>query len=164
MIRIRVVRVVVKPVRFSPHFQKSSNRWILNVPPNLSKTGKRGRLFFPSREDALKAAHKLRERHKRLRRNVTLHSLTYDRKAYDRKRYHQKKVTLLTNGDSGTNSTNNAAPHSPRVDYILNCKSLMAKLATLRTEKEICKFLYEEMSCTREETELVLTVIRSNAE
>ena len=54
-----------KRVRFSPKYSESLNRWVLNIPPNLSKTGKRARLFFDDREEALKAARRMKERHQK---------------------------------------------------------------------------------------------------
>lgn len=52
----------MKPVRFAPHYDSRSRRWILNIPARFSKTGKRARLFYPDKDTALNAALKLRER------------------------------------------------------------------------------------------------------
>jgi hypothetical protein len=52
-----------KRVRFTPKFSPALDRWVLNIPANLSKTGKRARLFFKDRHKAMVAAHRLKERH-----------------------------------------------------------------------------------------------------
>jgi integrase len=55
-----------KPMSFrfnlSPHFDAKRQRWILNIPPAVSKTGKRSRLIFASREEALKASKQMKKR------------------------------------------------------------------------------------------------------
>jgi site-specific recombinase XerD len=63
----------VKRVKFIPKFSKSRNLWILNIPPTLSKTGKRARLYFTDREKAFKAASRLKERNAKF--GVSLSSL-----------------------------------------------------------------------------------------
>jgi hypothetical protein len=49
-------------VKFNPHGSQSDEAWFVSIPPNLSKTGKRSRLFFKSKDDALRAADRLKER------------------------------------------------------------------------------------------------------
>jgi integrase len=54
-----------KRIGFKPSFSSALNRWVLNVPESLSKTGKRARLFFDDKESAQAAAARLRMRHSR---------------------------------------------------------------------------------------------------
>jgi site-specific recombinase XerD len=50
-------------IRFKPSFSTALNRWVLNIPASLSKTGRRARLFFEDKESAQAAATRLRMRH-----------------------------------------------------------------------------------------------------
>src|SRR5271166_970136 len=52
-----------KRISFKPTFSASINRWVLNIPASLSKTGRRARLFFEDKESAQAAASRLRLRH-----------------------------------------------------------------------------------------------------
>jgi hypothetical protein len=52
-----------KRTKFKPSFSAALNRWVLNIPESLSKTGKRARLFFEDKESANAAATRLRMRH-----------------------------------------------------------------------------------------------------
>jgi hypothetical protein len=56
---------MAKRVRFIPTYDALHNRWSLNIPAKFSKTGKRARLFFKERGDALQAARRLKERHEK---------------------------------------------------------------------------------------------------
>lgn len=60
-------------VRFSPYFDKRLNRWVVSIPPNLSKTGKRQRIFYKNYSDAIRSARRLKERHQKF--GVSLKSL-----------------------------------------------------------------------------------------
>jgi len=54
-----------KFAKFHPKFSSSIGQWVLNIPANLSKTGKRQRMFFKDRKDAIRAAHRVRERNQK---------------------------------------------------------------------------------------------------
>jgi integrase len=62
-----------KPIKFVPYFNQSLNYWTVHIPPSLSKTGKRARLYFKDKEAAIRASHRLKERHKKF--GVSLASL-----------------------------------------------------------------------------------------
>jgi integrase len=63
--------------KLTPKFSRRYGRWILNVPPTISKTSKRQRLFYASFEEAQKAATRLKRRHAQF--GVSLRSLTATR-------------------------------------------------------------------------------------
>jgi integrase len=50
-----------KITKLEPFFQASTNRWVLNIPPNLSENGKRSRQHFADESAALDAAAKIRQ-------------------------------------------------------------------------------------------------------
>ena len=54
-----------KFAKFHPKFSSGIGQWVLNIPANLSKTGKRQRMFFKDRKDAIRAAHRVRERNQK---------------------------------------------------------------------------------------------------
>ena len=54
---------MARRVKFVPHYSKSDESWFVSIPPSLSKTGKRARLFFKNRAEALRASRRLKERH-----------------------------------------------------------------------------------------------------
>lgn len=54
-----------RPVRFAPYFDQQSKRWSISIPSKLSKTGRRQRLFYRTRDKAVKAARRLKERHEK---------------------------------------------------------------------------------------------------
>jgi hypothetical protein len=49
-------------VRFTPYFDKQTKKWSVSIPPQLSKTGKRARLFYDTREEALRDSRTLKDR------------------------------------------------------------------------------------------------------
>ena len=53
---------MARRVKFNPHWSQSDQAWFVSIPPKLSKTGKRARLFFKSKDDALRAADRLKAR------------------------------------------------------------------------------------------------------
>jgi len=64
---------MARPVKFLPHWSESDQAWFVSIPPKLSKTGKRARLFFKDKHDALRAASNLKERHQKF--GVSLSSI-----------------------------------------------------------------------------------------
>jgi integrase len=52
----------MKKAKFVPKFDPSTSRWVVSIPPHLSKNGRRSRLYFADRADALRAARQLKER------------------------------------------------------------------------------------------------------
>jgi site-specific recombinase XerD len=64
---------VSKPVKFIPYFHESLGVWSLNIPPFLSKTGRRARLYFRDKETAQRSAQRLKTRHRKF--GVSLASL-----------------------------------------------------------------------------------------
>jgi integrase len=60
-------------VRFTPYFDKQTKKWSVSIPPQLSKTGKRARLFYDTREEALRDSRRLKERQQKF--GVSLSSL-----------------------------------------------------------------------------------------
>lgn len=51
---------MAKPARFKPH-KIARGKWVINIPPTHSDSGRRERHFYKSREAAEDAAFKLRE-------------------------------------------------------------------------------------------------------
>jgi site-specific recombinase XerD len=54
-----------RPVRFNPQWSDQTRSWYVSIPPKLSPTGKRQRLFFEDRKDALRCTERLKERHRK---------------------------------------------------------------------------------------------------
>jgi len=64
---------MARSVNFIPYWSETAKAWSISIPPKLSKTGKRARLFFKSKDDALQAASRVKEQHQKF--GVSLASL-----------------------------------------------------------------------------------------
>jgi hypothetical protein len=49
------------PHLLKPHFSKRHNKWMLNLPPKISPSGKRERRFFTHHHEALAEANRIRD-------------------------------------------------------------------------------------------------------
>ena len=54
-----------RPVRFNPQWSDQTRSWYVSIPPSLSSSGKRQRLFFEDRKDALRCAETLKDQHRK---------------------------------------------------------------------------------------------------
>jgi integrase len=66
------VFIMGRPPRLKPVFSPTRNRWIVNVPPALSDTGKRRQIFFEHKGEAQSACEVLK-----IRRDNFAHSLNW---------------------------------------------------------------------------------------
>jgi len=92
-----------KPIKFVPYFNQSLNYWTVHIPPSLSKTGKRARLYFKDKEAAIRASHRLKERHKKF--GVSLASLDPPRLAEASEAYNASSFLTFVRRLINTGST-----------------------------------------------------------
>jgi hypothetical protein len=52
---------MAKPYRLTPTFDHEHNRWRLNLPPQISPSGRRERRYFEKHHQALAEANKIRQ-------------------------------------------------------------------------------------------------------
>jgi hypothetical protein len=51
---------MARPYLLKPHFSKRHNKWMLNLPPKVSPSGKREHRFFTHHHEALAEANRIR--------------------------------------------------------------------------------------------------------
>ncbi|MBV8214327.1 MAG: hypothetical protein JOZ08_14020, partial [Verrucomicrobia bacterium] len=56
---------VARRVKFKVRYSEREKAWVLSIPPKLSKTGKRARLFYKDKDKATQAATRLKERNQK---------------------------------------------------------------------------------------------------